>query len=155
MVIDWENKNSNITPHFRVHEALWLPSWRIYHIPSAEEKAEIEKTAAAMEKIRVFLDNAVVVHCWIRPLSVNAPGTEYHEKNYNAHVGSRATRSPHIFGRAVDFHVSGHQGPEQCALIRRQLLPKLEQWEIRMEDISGAWIHIDTNPVGNLRFFKP
>ena len=39
--IDWNDLNAKIGPHFRIHEALWLPSWRIYHIASDEEKANI------------------------------------------------------------------------------------------------------------------
>ena len=102
-----------------------------------------------------MIDKPISVHCWIRPLSVNAPGAEHHGGNYNRAIGSRATKSAHIFGRAVDFHVSGHQGPEQCGRIRRRILPHLEAWDIRMEDIDGGWVHIDTNPVGHSRFFKP
>ena len=153
--IDWSNRNAKVAAHFRVHEALWLPSWRVYHEPSDEEKEEIVKTASAMEKIRKLVDKPIDVHCWIRPLRVNAPGTERHGGNYNRAIGSRATKSAHIFGRAVDFHVSGHQGPDQCARIRKRILPNLEEWDIRMEDIDGGWIQIDTNPVGHSRFFKP
>ena len=39
--------------------------------------------------------------------------------------------------------------------MRQVILPHLEEWSIRMEDINGGWIHIDTNPVGYKRFFKP
>jgi len=155
MAIDWSDKNSSLTPHFRVHEALWLPSWRVYHEPSEEEQSEIVKTANIMEAIREYLQLPINVHCWMRPTAVNAPGTSWDGKNYNEFVGSKASHSPHIFGRAVDFHVSGHQGPEECEKIRQRLMPKLEEWEIRMEDIDGAWIHIDTNPVSSQRFFKP
>ena len=47
--LDWEDMNESVAPHFKVHETLWLPSWRVYHIPSDQEKAEIVKTADAME----------------------------------------------------------------------------------------------------------
>ena len=60
--VAWEDENAQVTAHFRVHETLWLPSWRIYHHPSDEEKAEIVKTADAMEKIR-GLFNASIRAC--------------------------------------------------------------------------------------------
>lgn len=153
--IDWSDHNAKIGPHFRVHEALWLPSWRIYHIPSDEEKANIVRITDSMELIRGLLGAAIIVHCWIRPLNVNAPDTPHHGENYNRYIGSRSTKSAHIFGRAVDFHVSGYSGPEKCALVRQQILPYLEDWNIRMEDIEGGWVHIDDYPVGHQRFYKP
>ena len=51
-LIDWEDPNASVADHFRVHEVLWLPSWRIYHVPSDAEKAEAAKTALAMDAIR-------------------------------------------------------------------------------------------------------
>jgi len=153
--VNWEDKNALIAPHFRVHEALWLPSWRIYHIASDEEKAEIVKIASAMELLRELFEAPINIHCWIRPLSVNAPNTDYHEKNYNRAIGSHSKKSAHIFGRAVDFHITGRQGPEECAKARELILPHLEEWNVRMEEINGGWIHIDNYPVRNNRFFKP
>ena len=153
--INWTDNNDKITDHFRVHEALWLPSWRIYHIPSDEEKQQIVSLASFMEKIRELQNRPIFVHCWIRPLKVNRPGTQFHKKNYNKYVGSTSRRSPHIFGRAVDFHVAGFAGPKKCAEIRNMILPNLQRWNIRMENIEGGWIHIDNYPVRNRRFFRP
>ncbi len=153
--VNWKEDSANITPHFKVHEALWLPSWRVYHIPSDEEKMEIIKTAQVMEKIREIFSASLNVHCWITPLKVNAPGTSRHGGNYNEFIGSRSTKSAHIFGKAVDFHVTGRVGTSGCELVRQEILPHLEVLNIRMEDISGGWVHIDTNPVVHNRFFKP
>lgn len=154
-MIDWEDKNANVAFHFKVHETLWLPSWRIYHIPSDEEKQEIVKTADVMEKIRVLVNAPVIVHVWIRPTSVNNPDSSHNGDNYNLAIGSKSTRSAHIFGRACDFHISGKLGPSGCAESRELIIPHLEEWNIRMEDINGGWIHIDTNDVIRNRFFKP
>ena len=153
--IDWDDENAPVSEHFRVHEVVWLPSWRVYHVPSDEEKQEVVKIARAMDQIRKLVAAPVVVHCWIRPTQVNAPDSRHDGQNYNLFVGSQALRSPHIFGRAVDFHVAGHTGPEGCHKIRELLLPHLEEWEIRMEDNRGGWIHVDTNPVGRRRLFAP
>ncbi len=153
--VDWEDKNAKVAPNFPVHETLWLPTWRIYHSPSDEEKQEIVKTADVMQRTRGLFSAPIIVHCWIRPLSVRAPGTQRHGGNYNRAIGSRSKKSAHIFGRAVDFHVSGRSGPEECAQVRQAILPYLDEWKIRMEDKDGAWVHIDTNPVIHNRFFKP
>ena len=45
--MDWEDENAPVADHFRVHEVLWLPSWRLYHDPSDTEKAEAAKIAVA------------------------------------------------------------------------------------------------------------
>ena len=152
--IDWNNKNDLISPHFKVHEALWLPSWRIYHIPSEEEKQEIIKLADKMEKVRSLFSVSFSVHVWIRPVATNCPGSSHHGENYNLFVGSTSLKSAHIFGKAIDFHVSGMVGPEGCQKARQIILQHLEEWKIRMEDIDGGWIHIDTAEVISKRFFK-
>lgn len=153
--IDWNNKGALIAPNFTVHESLWLPSWRIYHIPSDAEKQEIVKTAYIMQKIRGLFNKTIIVHVWIRPISVNNPDSSYNGQNYNAAIGSTSTKSAHIFGKAVDYHVATMSGPEGCAQARQIILPHLEEWNIRMEDITGAWIHNDTSDVISKRFFKP
>ncbi|MCZ6893283.1 MAG: D-Ala-D-Ala carboxypeptidase family metallohydrolase [Gammaproteobacteria bacterium] len=153
--IDWDDENARVADHFRVHEVLFLPSWRMYHTPNDDEKAEAAKAAEAMEEIRKFVNAPVTVHCWMRPTEVNAPDSRHDGENYNLFVGSRSRRSAHIFGRAVDFHVAGNTGPDGCHAIRQALLPQLEEWGIRMENNHGGWIHIDTNPVGHKRFFTP
>ena len=155
MSINWKDKNSHLTAHFTVHEALWLPSWRIYHKPSDTEKKEIIRLAKAMEKIRALYGNSINIHCWIRPIKTNASDSNKHGKNYNKAIGSSATKSAHVFGRGVDFHVKGKTGTAECAKVRKKIRPHLKEWNIRMEDINGGWIHIDTNPVRNKRFFKP
>lgn len=150
--IDWSDPNAKISKYFTVNESLYLPSWGISHIPSAEEKIEILKLAKIMDIIRERIGKAIVVHVWMRPISVNCPGHERHGENYNLFIGSKSLRSGHIFGKAVDFHVSGE---EDFPKVRKQIEPWLESLEIRMEDNAGKWVHLDTLPVGNKRFFKP
>lgn len=153
--IDWSNPKAKISKYFTVHEATYLPSWRIYHTPSEEEKAEIIKLAKIMDILREKIGKPFIVHVWIRPKSVNCPTSEYHGKDYNLFIGSKSTKSGHIFGQAIDFHVSGFAGPKGCNQIRSRILPYLNELEIRMEDIDGGWVHIDTKPKGFARFFKP
>lgn len=154
-MIDWSNPKSKISKHFTVHEATFLPSWRIYHTTSEDEKKEIVKLAEKMDIIRDRIGKSCIVHVWIRPKSVNCPGHERHGQDYNLFIGSTSTRSGHIFGQAIDCHFSGYSGPQGCEEARKLILPWLEELDIRMEDIDGGWIHIDTKPVGHKRFFKP
>lgn len=153
--IDWNDPGENISQFFTVHEALWLPSWREYHEPRLEEQKRIVEFADKMDEIREFLDLPIIVHVWIRPLEAIIPGSKWDGHNYNQYIGSTSTKSAHIFGGAMDWHASGYAGPEKCREIRNRLLPNLEVFGVRMEDIHGGWIHNDDNPVGINRFFKP
>jgi uncharacterized ubiquitin-like protein YukD len=153
--IDWSNPKSNISEYFTVHEATFLPSWGIYHTPNEKEKKEIVKLAEIMDKIRKKLGKPIIVHVWMRPKQVNCPTSDKHGQDYNLFIGSKSTKSGHIFGQAVDFHVKDHEGAEKSSNIRRKILPLLEDLQIRMEDIDGNWIHIDTKEVIYNRFFKP
>ena len=154
-MIDWSNPDCKVSKYFTVHECTFLPSWRIYHIPSEEEKKEIIKLAKIMDTIRERIGSPIIVHVWIRPKSVNCPSSDRHGQDYNVFIGSKSTKSGHIFGQALDFHVKGYVGPSGCNEIRQKIMPWLEELDIRMEDIDGGWVHIDTKPVKYNRFFKP
>ena len=150
-MIDWTKPRSQLTKHFTIHDALYLPSWKIYHIPSEEEKLNIIKQAEVMEKIREFLGLPIIISCWIRPSSVNCPVSVYHGKNYNQFVkGSK--NSAHIVGLATDWYIKG----KKCDDIRLLLVPKLEEFKIRLEDFPGSnWLHTDIAPVKYKRLFIP
>ena len=136
--------SDKITPHFTWHEALWLPSWRVYADPTSEEAKNIIDMAQRMERVRSVFGAPIHVHCWLRP------------GDYNRFVGG-VKDSQHILGKAVDFHVQGFEGEEGCQLIREMLMTKLDTYGLRMEDKQGAWIHLDSKevPAGGNRFFKP
>lgn len=153
--MNWDDTKTPISKYFTVGEALYLPSWRIFHIPSEAEKEEILKLASRMDIVREFIGLPLEVHCWTRPLIVNNPDSKYHGKNYNKYVGSKNPNGSHPKGRGIDYNVKGYETAEQNAKIRQLLLPKLEEWDLRMEDITGSWIHNDNLPVTSRRFFKP
>ena len=155
MEVNWLDPKAKVSKYFTVHECTFLPSWRIYHQPSEEEKKTIIEFAKTMDIVRERIGKPITVHVWIRPKSVNAPGSDRHGQDYNLFIGSKSTKSGHIFGNACDFHVSGYIGPEKCAEIRAKIMPWLEELDIRMEDINGGWVHLDSKPVGSKRFFKP
>ena len=148
---DWKSPHARISRHFTVHEALFLPSWGIYHEPFELEQAAILRTAQWLDRVRDFVGRPIKVHCWLRPGKVNCPGTTWHGRDYNAAIGG-APKSAHRLGRAVDWSCG-----EDCATTRTKLKPKLEEWGLRMEDVTGQWVHLDDMPVGpsGKRFFKP
>lgn len=150
--IDWSDPKAPISKFFTVKEALYLPAWEAMHVPSEEEKREILKTAQKMDLIREYLEQPISVHCWIRPKCANVPKSKWDKKNYNAFVGG-APGSAHPEGKAVDWHAS----KMTCAEIRQLLVPKLKDFDIRMEDVDGNWVHIDTRQPAprKSRFFKP
>lgn len=150
--IDWTNPAQKISKYFTVKEALYLPSWSILHIPSEEEKLNILKMAEKMDLVREFIGSPVSVHVWIRPGSVNQPSSPRHGQDYNAFIKG-APKSAHKIGSAVDWSVKG----TSCDDIRTKLIPKLEEYDLRMEDLKGSnWVHLDcVKPFNNVRFFKP
>ena len=91
-----------------------------------------------MDKIREYLGKPIKVHVTFRPLE------------YNRQIGG-ALKSAHTLGLAMDFDCG-----EDCNKTRKKLLPKLEEFNIRMEDINGPWVHVgcDYSP-GKTRYFKP
>lgn len=154
MEIIWTDPEFKISDFFTVKDALFLPSWGIYHTPSEQEKEEILKTAKFMDEVRVILGLPILVHCWMRPSKVVCEGSPYNGKDYNAFVkGSKA--SNHIKGLAVDWHLNGFESSEKCQEVREKLIPLLEKLNLRMEDRVGPWIHLDRDKVKSKRFFKP
>lgn len=152
--IDWSNPASQISDHFTVKEATYLPSWGVYHSPSDQEKANILIAADMMEKIREYLgEKPINVNCWIRPLSVNCDSPRYMGRNYNQFVGG-AQNSAHLVGLAVDFTVS----TMTCNDVRYLLESQLEEFQMRMErKPDSSWVHADMRqPLpGHSRYFVP
>jgi len=146
--IEWDDLEANITEHFKVKEALYLPKLGIYYSNlTDDEKFNIYDTAVVLENIRSLFDNqTITVTSWIRPV-VEHDGQLV---DYNALIGG-SSKSAHKNGMAVDFVVSGLS----CEYVRRTLVNELEDLDIRMEDHDGNWVHVDTKEPIFKRFFKP
>ena len=150
-MIDWTNPDCQISSNFKVKDALWLPTWsRLANESDGLTDAIKENLihlCAKMEGIRAFLGNRpIFVHCMFRPTA------------YNAIIGG-APHSAHLTGQAIDFHIDKLSDNKGCDSIRALLVPKLAEFNIRMEDVSDKtnrnWVHIDEiEPRGN-RYFKP
>lgn len=127
--------------HFSWKEALFLPRWQVYCIPSAEQYNNIIFLGGKMEEVRFIIGYNIHVTSWLRP------------KMYNAEVGG-APGSNHLTGMAIDFKCTEKSADE----VRSILLPHLNDLKMRMEDLPGSsWVHLDLGPVpkGGKRFFKP
>lgn len=152
-MIDWNDKTAKITLNFTVHEATYLPSWGVHHIPNEEEKKNIIEMAQKMEQVREYLgDKSINVNCWIRPNMVNCENPRYWGKNYNKAIGG-ADLSAHLTGKAVDFTVSSIS----CDEVRYLLQDQLEKLNLRMEKKPASmWIHLgnDWEP-RKQRYFIP
>lgn len=145
MPIQWTDPNTKLTQYFTVKDALWLPTWNRLAIAKdglgPTQQANLSMLMVVMDKVRAFLAKPIIVHVSFRPYA------------YNKLIGG-ALNSSHVEGKACDFHVAGMT----CDAVRAALLPKLEEWGLRMENLPGSsWVHLDTRPVpkGGTRFFKP
>jgi hypothetical protein len=149
--IEWNNPECQVTTHFKVKDCLWLPQWaRLANEDDGLDdsvKENLINTCAKLEAVRQFFGNKPVqVHCMYRP------------EEYNKLVGG-AAHSAHKIGQAVDFHIIEFGGNNGCDWVREHLVPKLDDFNIRMEDISDKdkrdWLHIDTSEPRPHRYFKP
>lgn len=143
--------DTKISKYFTWREALFLPSWNIYHDPTDEEKTNIVAMAISLDAVRDMFKKSVHIHCWIRPILRPMFGNSAHTgQDYNAFVKG-AIDSGHINGNAADFDLAD----TNCDEARTLILPKLDEWNLRMEDRPKSnWIHLDRKAVITQRFFK-
>ena len=148
--IDWTNPLIKIFQYFTVEEALYLPSWKVMHIPSKVEQENILKLAEKLDLVREFIKSPISVRCWIRPV-LNNPASQYHGQDYNKFIKG-APGSSHKTGLAVDWHSPG----TNCDDMRKFLIGKLAEWDLRMEDLpKSSWIHLAADYKTGNHFFKP
>lgn len=137
-----------LNSNFNWGEALWLPSWKVYHIPSANEIQNITNMAIRLDHVREIIDKPFITHCWGRPI-LNNPASPYHEQDYNAFVKG-AKSSLHKIFRAWDGHIQGMTIIESWNALR-------DIWKGRMEDVNSTptWNHLDDDKWGVSYSFKP
>jgi uncharacterized protein YcbK (DUF882 family) len=137
--------NDQVSKYFTFKEALWLPTWNRSATESDGLSDQIVRNLSIlfgkMDKVRDLVGQPILVNCAYRPYV------------YNKLVGG-APASAHTQGQACDWRVNG----VDCDTLRSLLLPHLEEWNMRMEDLPGSnWVHLDYRQVaaGGNRFFKP
>ena len=130
--------------HFFWREVLYLKRWRVHAIPSQFEINNLIHVCQKLELVRALFKSPIHITSGLRP------------GLYNAECGG-SKGSYHKIGSAIDFIVGGFDTFGGCNHARAIIKPHLEEWDIRMEDLSVAnWIHIDLGKPGpSGRFFIP
>lgn len=143
-MIKWTDLTYKISSFFTVKEALWFPQWSRIAVEKdglgPVQKANLEILFKKMDKVRELFGKPITVHVAFRSYSYNK-------------LVKGAAQSSHVTGMAVDFHVNGIT----CDDARAKIVPHLEEWGMRCENLPGSsWVHLDIRPVGpGGRFFKP
>lgn len=141
----------SVSKYFTWGEALLLPSWDMYAIPTQGQAREITILALRLDQVREILQVPLRVTSWLRPV-IEGRG------DYNEFIGG-AKNSNHKRGAAVDVVPQGKS-------IRRcyhEIEPYLGELGLRMERIDKPdgtvrdWLHFDTGcvPEGGKRVFLP
>jgi len=87
--------------------------------------SNIEKQAAALQKVSDHFGKAIHVHCWLRPPA------------YNKQIGG-AGNSAHLRGTATDFHMDGIT----AEAVRKELKAHPNIYPGAGEN-NVSWVHID------------
>ncbi|HWO24116.1 MAG TPA: D-Ala-D-Ala carboxypeptidase family metallohydrolase [Kofleriaceae bacterium] len=126
---------------FTWHDALWLPSWGRHAKPSDVTNTDmdtvlknIEKQAAALQKVEDHVGKKIVIHCWLRP------------PKYNAQIGG-ASNSAHLRGMATDFHCEGMS----AEAVRKAVKAKPDLYPGAGEN-NVSWNHLDLE---HKKWFSP
>lgn len=146
--IDWTNPLQKISKYFTIKEAIFLPRWgRLANeIDGLTDQVEdsLLKFFWQLDVVREYLNKPINVHVSFRPAAYNK-------------LIKGAKRSAHLCQgdwAACDFSVAGLD----CDKAREIIVPKLEEWQFRCENVPGGnWVHLDNRPLteNGLRFFKP
>jgi hypothetical protein len=132
--------------YFRWFDALWLPKWEVYVVPTEVQAQRIIRIAKKADFVVGQLGSKpLTITSWLRP------------KNYNQwaapHGVGGAQYSVHMDGGAIDFK-HPLMTSDEC---REILAPELERLGLRMEKLPGSsWVHIDDKEPGpGGRYFLP
>lgn len=141
--MDWTNPQEQVTEHFTVGDACMLHQWnRLANESDGLDEAmqaALVTLCQAMEQVRAALGCPVNVHCMFR-----SPA-------YNALIGA-PQHDVHSMGMACDFDCNSTM---TIAEVQAKMEPLIESLGLRMERGTTTWVHLDTHPVGNARYFNP
>lgn len=138
--IDWTDGTDKVTEHFTVQDACMLHHWnRLATADDGMDPAKLQALCEAMEKVRDVLGCPMNVHCMFR-----SPA-------YNVEIGA-PEHDVHSQNLACDFDCGAALTIQQ---VKDKLEPLLESMGLRMERGTTSWVHVDTHPVGNARYFNP
>lgn len=122
--------------------ALYLQRWNIHVFPPSSVRKNIELVALKLERICQDFNKNAFITSWYRP------------ESYNTIIGG-SQQSMHMHGGAIDFYLEG-ESPNRT---RELLVPKLEEYQIRLENRpNSSWCHIDIKNISETfgsRYFLP
>jgi zinc D-Ala-D-Ala carboxypeptidase len=122
---------TKLTEHFTLDEftaSQTAARMGIANIPSGQELANVQRTAATLETVRELLGN--------KPLLISSG---YRSPEVNRAVGGSST-SAHMSGLAVDFTVPGFGSPID---ICRALAPRMAELQIdQLIHEFDSWVHL-------------
>lgn len=107
------------------------------NIPPADLVPAIQYTASCLDRVRKLLKRPILVSSWYRSAEVNKA------------VGSKATKSQHMKGEAVDFICPAYGSPRAVAKLLADNLAVLKFDQLIYE---YTWVHISftINPRGQI-----
>lgn len=141
--IDWFNSSALVSAYFAVSQCLFLPSWHRMANEldglNLEIKANLVRLCNKLDVVQTILGSPLKVTSMYRP------------PDYSPTVGGSST-DVHTKGMACDFYVEGLT----IDSIKERLVPLLEGLDMRMEQGTDTWIHLDIRAPGpSGRNFKP
>jgi uncharacterized protein YcbK (DUF882 family) len=138
---DWTNPQDSVTEHFSVSDAAMLHNWN--RLATTDDGADFDKLTALcqiLETVRTALGVPMNVHCMYRSPAYNLA------QNILPPTGMDV----HAMNMACDFDCGSAMSIQA---VKDALEPQLESLGIRMEFGTTTWVHVDTHPVGNARYF--
>lgn len=124
---------------FTWKEALYLPRWYLYVVPTPEQAFWIMRVAHKLMLVRQYFNSDIEITSWLRP------------NKYNELIGGAKT-SAHTEGKAVDFKITGVSSDA----VRSRLKTELDLLQIRVQNHKPgtSWVHLDLRDPGTSgRFF--
>jgi hypothetical protein len=123
--------DDQLTAHFTLTEFTYSATAQaegIDNTPDDAERAEIQRTAELMERVRTLLDDqAVIISSGFRCAQLNAA------------IGG-ASNSAHLYGCAADFTAPDYGSPLDICLALEPYLAELAVDQLIHE--NAAWVHI-------------
>jgi len=130
--------------YFRWKEFLVCPKWGVCVFPTDIQFLNIIRFMPQVDKVRDYIDQPLVVTSGLRP-----PNYNRWKKPYG--VGG-ALMSAHKLGRAIDLVCKKIPSKK----LRELLVPVLDDFDLRLENLETPHIHLDNNEPGpSGRYFTP
>ena len=132
---DWD-----VSQHFTWND-VFKNEIKTYGCPPLNIFQVAAKSAIEFEKVRVYLEKPMNIHCWFRSMQHNL------DIKIKQHLNP-AMHSSHLYAMAMDFDVTGMT----IEAAREKILEGITKgmFHLRVEPNTATWVHTDTgNPYIN------